>query len=599
MNKKYDNIRINLYFLFILAAAAVISYNLFVLTYVRHHFYSRTAQAQSENVSNVLARGNIYLNEHLAATNMKFPLAYIVPAEIDAQKGDRGEKSDRDPAKAEGLSEMQGQVSVEISDLISSILEIDTDDVKNVIDSRSDKSRVLARRIDNKQVMAIKALGIKGLGITYETDRFYPGDSLAANVLGFLGYSGDKKSGQYGIEAFYDEELFGEKWDAGGYITDLNAINLISKLFKKSGNKETVQEENGIDRPADVVLSIDKNIQQVIENKLDILMEKWEAEGGTVIVQNPNTGEILAMADRPTFDPNNYSEYEPRNFLNRGVQEIFEPGSSFKPITMAMGLDLGVVTPQMTFKDVGFREEAGYRIKNFSEKIFGNVTMSEVLEKSINTGAMHVQDMIGNDNFLDYAINFGFGQKTGIDLPGEVPGDVSNLYSGRKINFLTASFGQGIAVTPVQLINSYSAIANGGKLMRPYVVEKIIKENGEEEATKPEIVAIPISGKTATKLKSMLVSVVDNGFDKARIKGYDIAGKTGTAQIADGKGGYLENEYIHDFVGFAPAFDPKFVILIKMDRPKGITFAADSLSSTFRDITAYLLDYYNIPPTRR
>ena len=482
------------------------------------------------------------MNDHLAATNKKFPLAYIVPAKIDTQ------------------------ISEEVAGKINSILEVETSEIKNVIDSRSDKFRVLARRISDEQVVAVKELGINGLDVAYETDRFYPGNSLAANVLGFLGYSGDTKSGQYGIEAFYDDELFGN-----------------SKA----------------DRPADVILTIDKNIQQVVENSLELLMKRWKAAGGTIIVQNPNTGEILAMADRPTFDPNNYSEYEPRNFLNRGVQEIFEPGSSFKPITMAMGLDLGAVTPQTTFNDVGFREVSGYTIKNFSERVFGTVTMSQVLERSINTGAMYVQDKVGDDNFLDYLINFGFGQKTGIDLPGEIHGDITNLYSGRKINFLTASFGQGIAVTPVQLINAYSAIANGGKLMKPYVVEKIVKEGGSEEVIQPEIVAIPISEKTATKLKSMLVSVVDNGFDKARIKGYDIAGKTGTAQIPDGKGGYLENEYIHDFVGFAPAFEPKFVILIKLDRPKGITFAADSLSPTFREITAYLLNYYSIPPTRR
>ena len=539
---KHDNLRINAYFVLILAAAAVISYNLFVLTYIRHHSYSRTAQAQSENITNVLARGNIYLEEYLVATNKKFPLAYIVPAEINTQN------------------------SAETAGRISSVLGIDENEVKDMIDSGSDKFRVLSRRIDDEQVAAIKALGIKGLGITYETDRYYPGGSLAASVLGFLGYSGDKRSGQYGIEAFYDDELFG------------------------SGKT---------DRPADIVLTLDKNIQQAAEDKLDVLMNKLEAAGGTIIIQDPNTGEILAMADRPTFDPNNYSEYEPRNFLNRGVQEIFEPGSSFKPITMGMGLDLGAVTPQTTFKDEGFREVAGYRIKNFSERVFGTVTMSQVLERSVNTGAMYVQDQVGDDNFLNYAINFGFGQKTGIDLPGEVPGDITNLYSGRKINFLTASFGQGIAVTPLQLINAYSAIANGGKLMKPYVVKKMIKEGGGQELTQPEIVAIPISEKTATKLKSMLVSVVDNGFDKARISGYDIAGKTGTAQIPDGKGGYLENEYIHDFLGFAPAFDPKFVILIKVDRPKGITFAADSLSPTFKEITQFLLNYYSIPPTRR
>ena len=573
MNKKNDNFRINSYFLFILAATAVISYNLFVLTYVRHHSYSRAAQAHRENISNVLARGNIYLGEHLAATNKKFSLAYMVPAEINTQD------------------------SAEIAGRISSVLGIDANEVKDMIDSDSDKFRVLSRRIDDEQVVAIKALGIKGLGITYETDRYYPGGSLAASVIGFLGYSGDKKSGQYGIEAFYDDELFGRNQSVGNYISGSGVINFVSKLLKGYEIKETNDDKT--DRPVDIVLSIDKNIQQVAEDELDVLMKKLEAAGGTIIIQDPNTGKILAMVDRPTFDPNNYGEYEPRNFLNRGVQEIFEPGSSFKPITMAMGLDLGVITPQTIFNDTGFRDEAGYRIKNFSEKVFGNVTMSEVLEKSVNTGAMHVQDRVGNKNFLDYVINLGFGQRTGIDLPGEIHGDITNLYSGRKINFLTASFGQGIAVTPIQLINAYSTIANGGKLMKPYVVEKIIKEGGEEEVIQPEIVAIPISEKTATRIKSMLVSVVDNGFDKARVGGYDIAGKTGTAQIPDGKGGYLEDEYIHDFVGFAPAFDPKFVILIKMDKPKGITFAADSLSPTFKEITQFLLNYYSIPPTRR
>ena len=584
--KRSENFRINLSFIFIFAAAAVISYNLFVLTYVRHHSYLRTAQAQNQNINNVLARGNIYLangkvsnaadnSEYLAATNKKFPLAYLVPVEIKPESSD------------------------EVANWLGSVFETGADQIKEIIDSRSDNFRVVSRKITNEQVETIKTAGIKGIGVSYEIDRFYPGNQLASSVIGFLGYSGESRSGQYGIEAFYNDELFGKRWSAGNHVAGSGAVNLITKLFKGFGADNNLEQEETIDRPADVVLSIDKNIQQIIEDKLDALMEKWQAVGGTIIVQDPNTGKIVAMADRPTFDPNNYNEYEPGIFLNKGVQEIFEPGSSFKPITMAMGLDLGVVSPQTTFEDKGFREVSGYKIKNFSERTFGIVTMSQVLEKSVNTGAMFVQDQVGDDNFLDYIINFGFGQKTGIDMPGEVNGNISNLYSGRKINFLTASFGQGIAVTPLQLINAYSAIANGGKLMRPYVVERIIKEGGEQEVTGPEIVTIPISEKTATKLKTMLVSVVDNGFDKARISGYDIAGKTGTAQIPDGKGGYQENEYIHDFVGFAPAFDPKFVILIKIDRPQGITFAADSLSPTFREIAAYLINYYNIPPTRR
>jgi cell division protein FtsI/penicillin-binding protein 2 len=572
MNKKYENWRLNFYLFSIFLAAFYISYNIFILTYFKHQFYLRTARAQNENISNVLARGNIYLKEHLAATNKKFPLAYIVPSEINIQESQR------------------------ISEIISSILNIDSRKIQDIINYQSNKNIVLLRKLNDQQVIEIKKIGIKGLGVTYETDRFYPGGSLAANVIGFLGYNGNQKSGQYGIEAFYDDELVGKKWGLSNYFSAYNFTNYLLKFInnsKKEDNDET------IDRPADIVLTIDKNIQQLAEDKLEFLMNKWRAVKGSIIIQDPNTGAILAMADRPTFNPNNYYDYEPSTFLNQGIQEIFEPGSSFKPITMAMGLDLGVLNPQTEFEDIGYRNEAGYTIKNFNGRVFGKVTMSQVLEKSINTGAMYVQDLVGNEKFLDYVINFGFGQKTGIDLPGEASGNITNLYSNKKINFLTASFGQGIAVTPIQLINAYSAIANGGKLMKPYVVEKIIKDKGEEIQTKPEIVSIPITEKTSFKLKSMLVSVVDNGFDKARIIGYDVAGKTGTAQISGGRSGYLENEYIHDFLGFAPAFEPKFTILIKIERPKGVTFAADSLSPTFKEITQFLLNYYNIPPTRK
>jgi cell division protein FtsI/penicillin-binding protein 2 len=327
-------------------------------------------------------------------------------------------------------------------------------------------------------------------------------------------------------------------------------------------------------------------------------MAKWTPQQATIIVQEPNTGKILALANRPTFNPNNYYDFPTKNFLNVATQEMFEPGSSFKPITMAIGLDLVKINPDTTYTDTGVVNVSGYEIKNYDLQAHGLKTMTQVLEKSLNTGSMFVQEQIGNEAFLDYLINMGFGQVTGIDLPGESAGDITNLYSGRKINFLTASFGQGIAVTPIQLINAYSMIANGGKLMRPYIVEKIIKENGEEVVTKPEVITIPIGEKTSTKLKSMLVSVVDHGFDRATVKGYDVAGKTGTAQIAGPDGGYLEGEFIHDFLGFAPAYNPKFVILIKMEKPQGTTYAADSLSPFFKEITEYLLTYYKVPPTR-
>lgn len=545
---KSNNLRINLFLVFVAAASSLILYRLFILSVVRHYAYLRTAQAQNENISNILARGNIYLSDKnqepvLAAANKKFPLAHIVPAEVTEK-----EKA------AEKLSEA---------------LNLGKEELIKKIESDSQSLRVIARRLTNDQVEAVKNLKLKGTGVSYEVDRFYPGEKLAANVIGFLGYNAEgRRAGQYGIEEYYDQDLFGAS-------------------------------HSGPDQPANVVLTVDKNIQSFVEEKLKTILDKWEAGNGTIIVQEPNSGKILAMADWPTFNSNNYGGSPPEYFLNGSIQEVYEPGSSFKPVTMAAGLDLSKVTPQTSYEDVGSVNISGYTIHNFSERVFGIQTMAQVLEKSINTGIMHVENLIGDDNFLNYVINLGFGQKTGIDLPGETSGDVTNLYSGRKINFLTASFGQGIAVTPLQLINAYSTIANGGKLMRPYLVDKIIKEGGEEITTKPEVVSIPISEKTAVKLQTMLVSVVDSGFDKVRINGYDIAGKTGTAQIPDGSGGYSKDEFIHNFVGFAPAYNAKFVILIKMDKPKGITFAADSLSPVFKEITSFLLNYYNIPPTRQ
>ncbi len=583
---KYGNLRINLFLAVVILLSGLVLYRLFVLSIVKHSAYTRTAQAQNENINNILARGNIYLSERNsepfpAAVNKKFPLAYIVPSDIKQEKKD------------------------EVVNFLTGTFKIEPDQVREKINSNVDSLKVIARRLTNEQVEAVKRVDFEGVGISYEMDRFYPGNHMAANLIGFLGYDLEgQRAGQYGVEGYYDSDLSGREQSVAGLFDMVDPsfiLKLIKGNFVKNSKDDASNNEvsSSFDRPADIILTIDRNIQLFVEDKLKNIIEKWEAEGGTVIVQEPETGKILAMADWPTFDPNSYSSTDPKKFLNKNIQSVYEPGSSFKPVTMSAGIDLSKITPQTSYDDVGFVNVAGYTIHNFSEKVFGRQTMTQVLEKSINTGTMFVENIIGDDNFLSYIINMGFGQKTGIDLPGEVSGDINNLYSGRKINYLTSSFGQGIAVTPLQLINAYSVIANGGKLMRPYVTDKITKEIGKEIVFQPEVVGIPISEKTAVKLQSMLVGVVDNGFDKARISGYDVAGKTGTAQMPDGRGGYSEDEFIHNFVGFAPAYNAKFAVLIKMDKPRGIAFAADSLSPVFKDIAAFLLNYYNVPPTRK
>jgi len=556
----------------ILLLLGVVSWRLYTISWQRHAMYAQTAQAQAEGVGNVLLRGNIYLTdgadkEYLVATNRKFPVLMMVPTQF--------KPADRAVAVA-SLVAATG-VSAEL--------------VEKTADSEYSGRKTLMRKLTDEQAAAVERLDIPGISLGYETDRSYPAGTLAADTIGFLGYTQSGRAGQYGVEAAFEAELTGraeapqKRWDIVGQF---------AALF---GRDDGTRAPAVPDAPNDIILTLDKNVQAHAQSVLEAVLTKYDAASGTLVVQEPNTGRILAIADSPSFDPNNYGTAPTASFLN-GALVPFEPGSSFKPFTMAMGMDAGKISPDSVFNDDGDVIIDGYNIKNFNEQHFGRVTMTRVLEKSINTGVMWVAERVGNKAFLDYVINMGFGQQTGVDLPGESSGNISNLYTGRRINFMTASFGQGITATPIQLISGYSAIANGGKLMRPYVVDAIRDDHGGLKITQPQIMGTPFSAKTASLLRAMLTSVVDNGFDKARIPRYDVAGKTGTAQIASPDGGYLEKQYNHSFIGFAPSSDPKFVIFIRMEKPQGITFAADSLSPAFRDMALFLLNYYSIPPTR-
>ncbi len=569
--------RITAFVLAVLLVIGLIVYRLFNLTFVQHSFYAESAQTQYSNPSALLSgRGNIYFSdassgaEKIAATN-KSSFYLFINKNLD---------SSHDTALE-----------------IAPILNKNAASLESELSQRDKTYFVVAKGLTKEQADQIAKLKIAGLNVASEIDRFYPQGLMAASVLGFVGFDSSQRVGQYGVESYYDDVLSGKARTQNllGNKTFSDVLKFLEFWENNKEEKSTVEEGAG----SDIVLTIDPNIQSLVEVKLNALLKKWNAPSGSAIVQNPVTGEILAMAVSPSFDPNNYSDYELRSFLNPDMQEIFEPGSSFKSVTMAAAVDAGAVTPETTYYDTGEAQVGGFSIKNFNEKANGTQTMRQVLQHSLNTGAIFAENQMGDDAFLNHVVGFGFGQKTGVDLSGEVAGNISNLYSGRKVNFATASFGQGIAVTPLQLINAYSAIANGGKLMWPHLVKEIIYPNGTKTEIKPKIIGSPIAEGTSIKLKSMLVDVVDGGFDKARISGYDVAGKTGTAQIPGGEGGYLaDDQFIHNFVGFAPAYSPRFTILIKMDKPKGIKFAADSLSPVFGDIARFLLRYFNIPPTR-
>ncbi|HUO75577.1 MAG TPA: penicillin-binding protein 2 [Candidatus Paceibacterota bacterium] len=567
MYRKIQPARLALVIAGVFAVFAVVVWRLFTISFQRHDVYAQTAAAQASNTSSILVRGNIMLSDgdgtpFVVATNRRVPVLTVVPSKVTMDAG-----------------QLATQLSVAAS--------ADRDTILKAIDAGGTSSRVVAHNLTDAQVTAVSALHAAGVAVGYETDRVYPAGTLAADVIGFLGYGDNGREGQYGIEAAYDPELSGNERSGG-----LDLLGHLGTLVgASSANDPTTR------RPEDVQLTIDRTIQAYVEQRLAAVIAQYHAASGTVVVQDPMTGKILALADLPTFDPNAYGSTPVGNFMD-GALEPFEPGSSFKPVTMATGLEVGAVKPTTTFNDVGDVVIDGYTIKNFNEGHFGLVTMTQVLEKSINTGAMYAEQLIGNDKFLDGVVAAGFGQATGVDLPGESAGNIDNLYTGRQINFLTAAFGQGITATPLQMVNFYSAVANGGKLMKPYVVASIIDDHGNRTDTQPTVIGTPFSAATAATLRSMLVSVVDIGFDKARIPHYDVAGKTGTAQIASPQGGYLEGQYNHSFAGFAPASNPKFTIFIRMEKPQGITYAADSLSPVFKDIAMFLLNYLNVPPTR-
>lgn len=467
---------------------------------------------------------------------------------------------------------------------------IDKESLLKKFSKKDDEYEVVVKKIDAAKADAISALRMQGVFFEEEVARSYPHDSLGAHIIGFVSKENGRETGKYGLERMYDKELSGES-------ELFNKTDSAAGFFSALGKRILRPPESG----ADLVLTVDYNIQLKAEEVLAKIKEKWQAASGLALVLEPKTGRILALAGQPNFNPGSYSKEKDFSvFLNQAIESRYELGSVIKPIMMAGGLEEKLITPASTYEDKGKLTYGKYTIKNFDEKTYGVQTMTQVLEKSLNTGAVYVARLLGPEKQRDYFKRFGFGVKTGVDLPGEVSGDISSLESGKDIDIASASFGQGIAVTPLQMASAMGVIANGGKLMRPYMVERIQDESGNQIAHHPETVRQVISPETAETLTKMLVSAVRNGFEnRSGVKGYFIAGKTGTAQIPrlDGKG--YSDKLIHTFVGFAPAFDARFVILLQLNEPMGNRFAANTLTPAFHDLAEFMLNYYEIPPDEK
>jgi len=350
----------------------------------------------------------------------------------------------------------------------------------------------------------------------------------------------------------------------------------------------------------DIVLTIDRNIQFKTCEEIKKGVQEYQAESGSIIAMDPSSGAILAICSFPDFDPANFNTVKDINiFNNPAIFYAYEPGSIFKAITMAIGLDLKKIEPNTTYEDTGEVKIIGQKpIKNFDQKAYGAQTMTQVLEKSLNTGAVFVENLIGKKNFLKYVKDFGFGETTNVGLDSEGAGNIAPLDKRGEIYAMTASFGQGITITPIQYLAAFSTLINGGKLMKPYIVEKILNEGAVVEEIKPKVVRQVISQNASAQITGMLVSAVENGWDKkTKIQGYYVGGKTGTAQVAGSDGKY-SNATTHSFAGFAPAYNPRVAIIVRLDNPKKFSFASETTTRVFKNVIEFILDYYNIPPDR-
>jgi cell division protein FtsI (penicillin-binding protein 3) len=432
---------------------------------------------------------------------------------------------------------------------------------------------------------AIAALNIPGLGFQNEPKRLYPNDAIGASVLGFVNDNGD---GVTGVEGYYDAALRGTD---GRLVVERDPANRDLAV----GLREAVASKNGVD----LTLTIDLVAQTAAERELAAAMKKEHAASGSILVIDPTDGSIRALASAPTYDPAAVRLADPEALRDRAIAWPYEPGSTMKAMTIAAALNEHIVKPSDAYNDVGYTIVGGRRLNNALGKAYGPTTVAQILERSLNAGAAWVGQKVGAQRLSDYFARFGFGKPTGVDLAGEVSGTVRPLAEWYPVDVGTASFGQGVSVSPLQLAMAYAALANGGTLYRPFVVASRRDADGEHR-TAPVAVSQVVTPDTAATLRGMLVSTVDDGIaHNAAIAGFSVAGKTGTAQIAGPDGSYVDDQYVSSFAGFFPADDPKYVVLVVLEKPQSRLLGTLTATDAFKGVAQDILRYARIQPDRR
>jgi cell division protein FtsI/penicillin-binding protein 2 len=473
--------------------------------------------------------------------------------------------------------------------IVDTVLEFvpgERDILLEQVSKTEDTYEELAMKVSEEIIQKIKERDIPELSFYREKWRIYPGITLAAHTLGFLGYQDHEFLGRYGIERTYDNVLS----DRGKGLS----INFFAQIF---GDIQE-EKETAFEGPQDVIMTIEPSVQLLLEEELNNLQTTWNSESSGGIIMNPKTGAIYAMAVAPTFDLNDFSKEKVGTFSNPLVEHVFEMGSIIKPLIIAMGLDMDVISAETSYYDAGSVVVGNKTISNFDKKGRGQVTINDIIAESLNTGMVFASQKIGRESMRKYFRDFGFFEKTNIDLPNEGKSIVSNLNSSRDIEFATASFGQGIAFTPISVVRALSSLGNGGYMVQPHVVQSVRTPLGLQSVTPSPGQQILRPG-TSAEITEILVHAYDTYFNGTlSLPEYSVAAKTGTAQIPNPQGGYYSDRNLHSFFGYFPAYDPEFIVYLYTRHPKGVKFASLSLSPSFKNLAEFLLHYYEIPPDR-
>ncbi|MFH0979800.1 MAG: penicillin-binding protein 2 [Candidatus Roizmanbacteria bacterium] len=441
--------------------------------------------------------------------------------------------------------------------------------------------------IDEEKKKEIENLKITGIGFNQEMKRFYPEASLSAHLLGFVGKNKDgEDTGYFGLEGFYDKDLSGLPG-----LLDSERDIIGRPIFLGIQNK--IDAENG----RDLILTIDKTVQEISKKRLLEGLERYQAKQGCVIIADPYTMAILSLVCLPDYDLEKYYQFSEYYFKNPAISDLYEPGSIFKPLIMAAAIEEKKIKPQDTYEEKGPVQIGEYQIKTWNDKYEGKISMTRILEKSSNVGMVYVGEKLGKDKIYQYLEKYGFGELTGIDLQGENSAYFKPKSNWYPIDFSTVTFGQGIALTPIQIIRAFASLINGGSLMKPYIVERILSSS-KEIKIKPKVERKIISSYTSEIIKKMLVSTIENAEAKwDRPAYYQIGGKTGTAQIAI-QGHYDPSLTNASFIGFAPADKPKFIALVILKEPRTSPWGSETAAPIFFEIARDLIVYYGMTPSQ-